>query len=213
RCARPRDGGGTPPADPSCHRDLGLAAEITPLAPAPLRAPAAGHALGEERRRTLGARLLDGTLPQHELAVGIGRAAEERPALARAALDDLPLAARLRARDTERDGLGRLALRIARARDELAEAPMLDDHRAFAGRALLVGRLVLRPLVARQVLLVLALRVGGARDELAEAAPALLERLATLRTRLARLHAALELGHALLGRLEVLLERRVEVLH
>src|SRR5437899_1004826 len=131
--------------------------------------------------------------------------------LATHALHELAALA-LGTRDAQRHRLGGLALRVDRAGDELAEAAVLHHPRPLAGRALLVGRLLLRPLGARQVPLVLALRVGRAGDELAEAAPALLERLAAVRARLPGLHAALELRHLLLGGLEVLLERRVEVL-
>ena len=87
-------------------------------------------ALGDERGAALRARLGHRALPDHELAVRIRRAAEEDAALARATLDQLARAARLRARDAEGDRLGRLALRVAGARDELAEAPVLDHHRA-----------------------------------------------------------------------------------
>src|SRR5262249_28219517 len=152
RCAPRRGSAGTPPADRSCHGDLGLSAEITPLAPAALHAPPARDPLRQERRRALGARLRHRALPQHELAVGVRRAAEERPPLARAPLDQLPLLA-LRTGDAERDGLSRLALRVPGARDELAEAAVLDDHRAATGGARLVGGLVLGSLAAGQVAL------------------------------------------------------------
>ena len=87
-------------------------------------APHFGHALG------------DRTVPQHEVAVGIVRAAEEHLARARLALDDLAaLVGVLRTLDAGRLVLDVLALGILRARGELAEAPLLDrpDWRRSAG--------------------------------------------------------------------------------
>src|SRR5512145_3122449 len=104
---------------------------------APPRVP-----LRQEWRGALRTGLVDRPGPEGELAVRIVAAREERLAAARAPLDQLPAAARLGARDAERDGLGRLALRVAGAGDELAEPAMLDHHRLLAGRARLVGRLV-----------------------------------------------------------------------
>src|SRR5690349_14112294 len=105
-------------ANPSCHRELDLPLEVAfVLARAAADGTILEHALGDERSPALRARLVDRPLPDHELAIRICGAAEERAALARAALDNLPGAAGLRARDAERDRLGRLALRVAGARD------------------------------------------------------------------------------------------------
>src|SRR3972149_3649929 len=76
-----------------------------------------------------------------------------------APLDELARAPGLGARDAERHRLGRPALGVPGAGDELAEAAVLDDHRLAARRARLVGRLVLGPLLPRQGALLLA--VGG----------------------------------------------------
>src|SRR5262249_28845585 len=153
----------------------------------PHRTSAARDPLGQEGRLALRARLGHGALPHHELALRVGGAAVESAAALRPALDELARAARLRARDPERDGLGRLALRIPGAGDELPEAAVLDDHRLPARRARLVGRLVLHALVLAEVARVLAVRVRRAREKLAEATATLEQRLAALGARLARL--------------------------
>src|SRR5438046_3911503 len=128
-----------PIAGRSCDRDLDLPLEVAPLAHAPPEHAAARGALGRKRGATLRARLQDGPLPDDEPTGRVGRAAEEHAAPPRAALGELPRAPRLRARDAERHGLRGLALRVTRARDELPEAPVLDDHRLAARRAELVG--------------------------------------------------------------------------
>src|SRR5258705_13010684 len=131
---------------------------------------ALGHALREERRSALRAGLGDRSRPGDELALGILVAGVEGLAALAPPLHELAAAPRLGARDAEGDGLGGLALRIARARDELAEAAVLDHHGLRAGRARFVGELVGRLLPAAQVLGVLAVGIAGAREELAEAA-------------------------------------------
>src|SRR4030095_2341902 len=145
-------------ANPSCHRELDLPLEVAPLASAAPHGAILQDALGDERGAALRARLGNRPAPERELAVRIRRAAEEGPALERAALDQLPGAARLGARDTQGDWLGRLALRVAGARDELAEPPVLDDHRLAARRAILVRRLVLGTAAAVEVTRVAAVR-------------------------------------------------------
>src|SRR5215510_9806232 len=134
---------------------------------------ALGHPLGEERRPALRARLGHRPRPRRELAVGILVAGVEGFAAPAPAFHELAFAAGLGTGDAEGDGLGRLALGIARAGDEFPEAAMLDDHRLAARRAGLVGHLVGGLLAATQVLGVLAVRIAGAREELAEAAPLL----------------------------------------
>src|SRR5207245_10038198 len=110
----PRKGGGeTQPADPSCHREFDLPFEVAPGASAAADDAVLQGALGDERSPALRTRLGNRPAPDHELAVRIRGATEEGPALARAALDQLPGAAGLGARDAERDRLGRLALRVA----------------------------------------------------------------------------------------------------
>src|SRR5207249_1293465 len=207
---RARGNGETRPANPSCHRELDLPLEVTPLARAAADDAALQRPLGDEGGPALRARLGHRPPPDDELAVRVGGAAEEGAALARAALDQLSRAAGLGARDAERDRLGRLALRIAGAGDELAEAPVLDDHRLAARRAILVRRLVLGAAAAVEVARVAAVRIGRARQEFAEP-PALLQELAAaLRTRLAGGRTHLFALHLALGAREVALERLVE---
>src|SRR4029453_15132123 len=107
----------------------------------PCHLAAARVALRQERGRAHGARLAHRPRPEGEVGVGVIRAGEERLAAARAPLDELAPASRFRTDDAKGDRLGGLALRISRAGDELAEAPVLDHHRLAAGRAELVGRL------------------------------------------------------------------------
>src|SRR5438034_10170754 len=77
--------------------------------------------LDEVRRAALGALLRDRTIPQHEVAVRIIRAAEEGLPAARFPLDDLAaLVGVLRAGDAGRLVLDVLALGVIRARRELA---------------------------------------------------------------------------------------------
>src|SRR4029450_10451999 len=139
-------------------------------------------ALREERRSALRAGLGDRSRPGDELALRILVAGVERLAALAPPLHELAAAAGLGARDAEGDGLGGLALGIARTRDELAEAAVLDHHGLRAGRACFVGELVGRLLPAAQVLGVLAVGIAGAREELTEAAPLLDHGLAAIRT-------------------------------
>src|SRR5215470_1013893 len=121
--------------------DLGAIAALAANAGARALAPL-GHTLGEEGGPARGARLQDGTRPRHELAVGVLGARVECLAAPAPPLHELAVAAGLRARDAERDGLGRLALGIPRAGDELAEASVLDHHGLAARGAALLGGLV-----------------------------------------------------------------------
>src|SRR5262249_2765530 len=159
---------GTPTAGPSCDGEVGLLPEVTALARARPHGAPAGDPLGDEAGPAPGARLGDRPLPQHELAVGIRRAPVEGPAPLRASLEQLARVAGRRAGDAQRDGLGGLAVGVARARDELAEAAVFDHHRLAARRADLVGGLVLGALTAADVAGVLAFGIGRARQELAE---------------------------------------------
>src|SRR5882762_2021065 len=213
RPSRGRDGAETLPADPSCDRELGLQLEVASFFYAPPDQATLQGALGDERGAALGTRLGDRPLPHHELAVRVRRAAEERPPAARSALHDLPRAARLGTGNPERHRLGGLAVRVAGARDELPEAAVLDDHRLAAGRADLVGGLVLGARAAVDVSGVLALRVGGTGHELAEAAALLQQLAAALRALLPGRLADLLAGHLPLGPGEVTLERLVELPH
>src|SRR2546422_3514915 len=192
--------------------DLGAIAAFATNAGARALAPL-GHALREEGGAARRARLEDGTRPRHELAVGVLVAGVERLASPAPALDELAVTAGFRARDAEGDRLGRLALRIARAGDELSEAAVLDHHGLAAGRAALFRGLVGGLLPPAQILGVLAIGIGGAREELAEASPLFHQRLAAVRAGLSRVDAALEVVHALARALEVLHELLVEGLH
>src|SRR5215471_12092006 len=188
------------PACPSRHdrgRDLllvaALLADTAPCDLAPARDP-----LGDERRPALGARFTEWPRPERELAVRIVRAREKGLAAAGPALDELSVAASLRTRDTERQWLGRLALRVARTGDELAESPVLDDHRLAARRAHLVRRLVGRLFPsAAQILRVLALGIGRARQEAPESPEFLHEGLPAIRAGLASLEPDLDIVHRL----------------
>src|ERR1700687_2269003 len=119
----------------SRHRrgDLFLVAALTADAGAGSLA-ALGYPLCQESRSAPRARLCDGARPGDELAVGVLAARVE--ALAPLA-PALAAAAALRAGDPECHGLGRLALGVARACDELPEAAVLDDHGLAARRACL----------------------------------------------------------------------------
>src|SRR5438552_4396176 len=194
-------------------RDLLLvAALLANAAPRDLAAPP--DPLGRERRRAPGTGLPHRARPKRELASRVVRAREEGLAALGAPLHELPSAARLGTVDAERQGLGRLAVGIARAGDELAEPSVLDHHRLPARRAGLVRRLVGRLLAsATQVLGVLALRVGRAGEEAAEAPELLHERLAALGAGLAGLGPRLDVLHRLAGALEVPRELLVERLH
>src|SRR3989441_13222898 len=213
---RPSPATGTsrmPIAGRSCDRDLDLPLEVAPLAHASPEHAAARGALGRERGAALRARLHDGPLPDDERTVRVGRATEEHAAPSRAALDELSRAPRLRARDAEGHGLRGLALRVARARDELPEAPVLDDHRLAARRAQLVGGLVFGALVPRQVPFVLALRIGRAGDELPVPAPPLDQPLAALGALLPGRGADLDVTPLFARLLEVFLELRIKLLN
>src|SRR5207302_8872243 len=87
--------------------------------------------------------LRDRLVPRDEVARLLRpvAAAVERLAAARPLLGDEPAAARARALDAERDRLGRLALGVARTREEAAEPAALDRHRRAARLAHLVGGL------------------------------------------------------------------------
>src|SRR5262245_48387207 len=197
--ARPRGGGGTSAPARSCARGLDLALEVAPLADASLGHAPAGGPLGQEGGSALGARLRDRSLPDHERARGIGRAAVEDTPAPAAPGHELTLAVGLGTGDAQGHRLGGLALRVAGAGDELSVAAVLDDHRLAARGTDLVGGLVRRALVAAEVPGVAAIRIGGAGQELAEAAPALQEGLAAFGARLTRLGSRLDVAHLLLG--------------
>src|SRR5882724_12609325 len=152
---------------------------------------ALGHALREEGRSALRAGLGDRSRPGDEFALGVLVARVERLAALASPFHELAPAAGLGAHDAEGDGLGGLALGIAGARDELAEATMLDHPGLRAGRARFVGELVGGLLPAAEVFRVLAVGIAGAREELAEATPLLDHGLAAIRTGLAGLLADL----------------------
>src|SRR5256712_6093823 len=200
-----------PIAGRSCDRDLDLPLEVAPLAHAPPEHAAARGALGRKRGATLRARLGHGPLPDDDPTGRVGGAAEERAAPPRAALGELPRAPRLGARDAERHGLRGLALRVTRARDELPEAPVLDDHRLAARRAELVGGLVLCAPVSRQVPFVLALGIGRAGDEFPVPAPPLDQPLAALGALFPGRGADLDVTPLFARLLEVLLEPRIKL--
>src|SRR5438876_11126784 len=202
-----------PIAGRSCDRDLDLPLEVAPLAHAPPEHAAARGALGRKRGATLRARLQDGPLPDDKPTGRVGRAAEEHAAPPRTALGKRPRAPRLRARDAERHRLRGLALRVTRARDELPEAPVLDDHRLAARRAELVGGLVLCAPVPRQVPFVLALGIGRAGDEFPVPAPPLDQPLAALGALLPGRGADLDVTPLFVRLLEVLLEPRIKLLN
>src|SRR5215467_2228936 len=172
---------------------------------------ALGHPLGEEGRPALRARLGHRPGPRRELAVGIPVARVEGLAAPAPPFHELASAARLGTGDAKSDGLGRLALRIARASDELAEATVLDDHGLAACRTRLVRHLVGRLLTAAQVLGVLAVGIARAREELAETPPLLQHGLATLGAGLACLLPDLVVGHAALRLADVAVELLVEL--
>src|SRR5262245_44746170 len=172
-----------------------VAAAVLHAGPGDLAATA--HALRDEGRSALGTRLRHRARPHRERALGIVGARVERLAALAPALHEL--AAVLGTGDAQRHRLGRLALRVARARHEFAEAPVLDHHRLAAGRAGLVGRLVSGPLTAAEVLGVLTLRVRRAREELPEAAPLLHQGFAAVGAGLAGVHPFLEVLHLLAG--------------
>src|SRR5262245_4345351 len=157
--------------------------------------------LDQVRRAALRALLVDRPVPEHEIAVRIVGAAEEDLAAPRFALDDLAALVRiLRAHDAGRLVLDVLALGIAGARGELAEAALLDDQVRAAARALLVENLV--RLGRLQATLLgrdehsgrLALGIPGAREELPEAAAFDGHRLAAVLARLDLFVARLRLG-------------------
>src|SRR5262245_16718267 len=184
-------------------------AVLTDARPRDLAAPRV--ALRHEGRAALRARLGHRAGPERELASRVVAAREEGLAPPRPPLHELSSASRLGTGDAERDRLGGLAVRIARARDELPEAPVLDHHRLAAGRADLVGRLVGGLLAAAaQILRVLALGVRRAGQEAAEPAELLDDGLAALRAGLAGLLTDLDVFHLPAGRLEIARELLVE---
>src|SRR5256712_635076 len=113
-----------------------------------------------------------------------------------------------------RDQLSRrLALGIAGAREELAEAAALDRHRLAAVLArldLLVTRLGIR-LLLLHLARVRAVRIRAARDARPEPADALQHRRSAFVAGLADVDPFLEIVHFLAGSREVLLELLVEV--
>src|SRR5206468_10993861 len=134
--------------------------------------------LDQEGGAALRAGLGDRAIPGHEVALGLAvvRAAEEHLAAARALLGQIPAAAGARAGHAQRDGAGGLALGVARAGEELAETPALDQHGRLAGLALLVGGGLRRDLdgavfAPQELTRVLAVGVARAGQELAVAAP------------------------------------------
>src|SRR5438270_4574021 len=153
--------------------------------------------LDQVRRAALGTLLLDRTVPEHEVAIGVIGAAEEDLAAARFALDDLAaLVGVLRTQNARRLVLDVLALGVIGAGGEFAEAPLLDDEIRSAARALLVedlirlGRLQAPLLGRNQLPRRLALGVSRAREELAEASALEDHRLAAVLARLDLLFAA-----------------------
>src|SRR5207247_6447368 len=141
------------------------------------------------------------------------RTAEEHPAPPQSAPCKLPRPPRLRSRDAERHGLRGLALRVTRARDELPEAPVLDDHRHSKRSAKLVCGLVLCAPDPRQVPFVLALGIGRAGDEFPVPAPPLDQPLAALGALLPGRGADLDVTPLFVRLLEVLLEPRIKLLN
>src|SRR2546428_2108552 len=117
----------------------------------------------------------DRFIPGRIIALRIPQATVERPAALGAALGEIAHAA-LGALDAERHRLGVLALGIARARQEFAEASRLDHH----GRPALFADLVGRPigdlvLLDRPRVVALLRRVARTRDVRPEAAALHLE--------------------------------------
>src|SRR5436190_16535887 len=96
-----------------------------------------GDLLDQERGTAFGTRLGNGPVPEHEVAVGIVRAAEEHLAAPGFSLDNLAAGrlAVLRALHANRLVLDVLALRVAGAGGELAVAALLDDEIGAAARA------------------------------------------------------------------------------
>src|SRR5206468_10567874 len=85
----------------------------------------------------------DGTVPEHEIAVRIVRAAEENLAALRLALDDhAALVGIVRAQHPGRLVFDEFALRVFRARGELAEAALFDHEVRPAPGTLLLENLV-----------------------------------------------------------------------
>src|SRR5688572_5011913 len=149
-----------------------------PFLDAPDRDPAPELALDQERRAAARAGLGDRQVPGHEVALRLGvvRAAVEGLAAPRPLGREVAAAALLGAGDADRHRLGPLALRVARAGEELAEAAALHQHLGATDVALLVGGLLLDDLEravgeAQELLRVLALGVVLAREERAVAAP------------------------------------------
>src|SRR5688572_14687993 len=160
-----------------------------------------GDLLEQERRAAVGAGLRNWTLPEREIAVRIVRASVERLPAARLPLDDV--AGVLRAQYAGRLHLHVLAVRIIRARGELAEAPLFDDEERFALRALLFENLIrfrrLHRSARRDDLpRRLALGIAGAREELSEPAALDDHRLAAVLAHLVLRLVGVRAGLALL---------------
>src|SRR6266508_4158107 len=115
---------------------------------------ALGHALREEGRSALRAGLGHRSRPGDEFALGVLVARVERLAALAPPLHELASAAGFGAHDAEGDGRGGLALWIAGAGEELAEATPLLDHGLAAIRTGLAG--LLADLVVRHARLRLA---------------------------------------------------------
>src|SRR5262249_596881 len=125
--------------------EIELEDPVAPLARATADgAVALRHLLGDKAGAALGTRLEDGLVPHHELAFGIAVAGVEELPAPRHALVHLALAA-LEAGGARRLGLVEradvLAVGVARAADELAEAAEADLHRLAAEVARLVDHL------------------------------------------------------------------------
>src|SRR6266403_1233621 len=137
-----------------------------------------GALLDDERRPALWTRLGDGHVRRRKIAIRIARAAVKNARASAATLagtaaaDELAFIA-LRAFDAHGDGPRVLALRIAGAADELAEAAVFFHETVAAKRALFVQGLVGLVRDARalnQTAGGLAIRVTRASEERAEAA-------------------------------------------
>src|ERR1700678_1700415 len=117
----------------------------------------------------IGALLLNGLAPGHEVAFGIAVAAEERLALLGTPLHHFAFRA-IGAGNTDGLLLDVLAFRIRAAGREFAEAPVLQHQIAAALRALLVKRRIRFLLRPADLLGGFAIRVSGAGIKLSEAA-------------------------------------------
>src|SRR6202044_1716103 len=179
------------------------------------------HVVGAARR----ARLRDDFVPCGELALRVAAASEENFPAAAATLEDFAFLA-FRARDSGFDRIGlqaldAVAVRVARASEELAEARAAFDHRLAALFADLVGGRRRRGLQRDDALLVARDFSGGgafgivrAGEELAVAAPFDYHVAAVeLALETGGQALVLDLGHFLFRVGEILGERAVEALH